>query len=94
MDYPIRFSDQIRQQLRSLRKAKEVDGFSESALANVIASSAEGYSFPTNLDRDQPVGGLAPLTQAELVAQALAEDWDEARVAQALADQAERKRTS
>lgn len=75
----------------SLRKAKEVDGYAPDSLANVIAASAEGYSFPTNLDRDQPVGGLAPLTQAELVAQALAEDWDEARLSATLRAQAERK---
>src|SRR3982751_5445717 len=34
---------------------------------NVVATSAEGYAFPTNLDRDQPIGGLAPQTQAELL---------------------------
>ena len=27
--------------------------------------SADGYSFPTNLDLDQPIDGLAPPTQAE-----------------------------
>ena len=31
---------------------------------NAIASSAEGYSFPTNLDRDGTEEGLYPLTQA------------------------------
>ena len=31
---------------------------------------AEGYAFPTNLDRDPPVGGLAPPSQADLVWQA------------------------
>ena len=30
-----------------------------------IASCAEGYSFPTNLDRDPPAGGLAPGSAAE-----------------------------
>ncbi len=40
-------------------------------VANVIAASAEGYAFPTNLDRDPPVGGLIPLSQAELMAGAL-----------------------
>lgn len=40
-----------------------------------IAASAEGYSFPTNLDRDPPVGGLAPVTQNALIHQALAENW-------------------
>lgn len=43
--------------------------------ANVIAASSEGYAFPTNLDRDPPLGGLAPMTQAALVAKALNEGW-------------------
>jgi ectoine hydroxylase-related dioxygenase (phytanoyl-CoA dioxygenase family) len=43
------------------------------ALNNVIAASAEGYSFPTNLDRDPPVKGLAPETQAGYVTRALQE---------------------
>ncbi len=42
------------------------------ALANAVAAAAEGYPFPTNLDLDQPVGGMTPASQAELVAQALA----------------------
>ncbi len=42
------------------------------AQANVIAATAEGYSFPTNLDRDPPLGGMAPKTQATLMAEALA----------------------
>ena len=46
--------------------------------------SAEGYAFPTNLDRDQPIGGLAPQTQAELLLQALAEKWPAERFAAAL----------
>jgi ectoine hydroxylase-related dioxygenase (phytanoyl-CoA dioxygenase family) len=51
---------------------------------NVIAASAEGYAFPTNLDRDQPIGGLAPQTQADLVRQALADQWEITRFEQAL----------
>jgi ectoine hydroxylase-related dioxygenase (phytanoyl-CoA dioxygenase family) len=43
------------------------------AISNVIAASAEGYAFPTNLDRDPPVGGLAPETQAGLMHRALKE---------------------
>jgi hypothetical protein len=46
---------------------------------NVIAASAEGYAFPTNLDVHQPVGGLAPKTQADVVRAALAGNWDDAR---------------
>jgi ectoine hydroxylase-related dioxygenase (phytanoyl-CoA dioxygenase family) len=41
----------------------------------VIASCAEGYPFPTNLDRDPPVGGLAPESQQELFRRALRESW-------------------
>lgn len=44
---------------------------SADARAAVIAASAEGYSFPTNLDRDPPIGGLAPETQAALMARLL-----------------------
>ena len=56
----------------------------EAAVRNVVAASAEGYAFPTNLDSDQPIGGLAPQTQAELVHQALGEGWSEERFAEAL----------
>ena len=48
---------------------------SRGEAANAIAASAEGYSFPTNLDSDPPVGGLAPETQQALFHRALAEDW-------------------
>jgi ectoine hydroxylase-related dioxygenase (phytanoyl-CoA dioxygenase family) len=44
--------------------------------ANAVSACAEGYSFPTNLDRDPPIGGLAPQTQQSLTMQALAEDWE------------------
>ena len=43
--------------------------------ANAVAACAEGYSFPTNLDRDPPLYGLAPETQAQLMLKALAEKW-------------------
>ena len=40
-------------------------------VARIIAASAEGYAFPTNLDRDPPVGSMNPKSQAELLATAL-----------------------
>jgi ectoine hydroxylase-related dioxygenase (phytanoyl-CoA dioxygenase family) len=73
-----------------LRTLRQDDAFD---LDNVIAASAEGYAFPTNLDRDQPIGGLAPPTQADLVRRALAEDWPDDRLQQALDDHAVRRRT-
>jgi ectoine hydroxylase-related dioxygenase (phytanoyl-CoA dioxygenase family) len=57
--------------LRAMAEA----GAAPSAIANAIAACAEGYSFPTNLDLDSPVGGLAPPTQAEILAQAVTEGW-------------------
>ena len=45
---------------------------SEAERAAAIACTAEGYSFPTNLDNDPPVGGLAPKTQAHILADAVA----------------------
>ncbi|MDN5932633.1 MAG: phytanoyl-CoA dioxygenase family protein [Pseudonocardia sp.] len=45
------------------------------AHGHAIATAAEGYAFPTNLDRDPPVSGLAPPSQADLVWQAVAEGW-------------------
>lgn len=57
-----------------------------SSAGNVVAASAEGYAFPTDLDRDQPIGGLAPQTQAELVLQALGEGWTTEKFTVALHD--------
>ncbi|CAG4908875.1 phytanoyl-CoA dioxygenase family protein [Paraburkholderia saeva] len=45
----------------------------------VIASCAEGYPFPTNLDRDPPQGGLAPESQQGLFRRALTERWSTER---------------
>jgi ectoine hydroxylase-related dioxygenase (phytanoyl-CoA dioxygenase family) len=55
-------------------------GLARTAIANVIAACAEGYSFPTNLDLDQPVGGLAPPTQADILSRAVAEGWPRQRL--------------
>ncbi len=51
-------------------------GHPERELRSIVAASAEGYAFPANLDRDQPIGGLAPQTQAELVWRAVQDRWD------------------
>jgi ectoine hydroxylase-related dioxygenase (phytanoyl-CoA dioxygenase family) len=51
-----------------LRAAGTIDRAQADA---AIAACAEGYAFPTNLDRDPPVGGLAPETQADLFLRAL-----------------------
>ncbi len=64
----------------------------ETEAANAIAATAEGYSFPTNLDRDPPLGGLAPQSQAALMHEALTARWTADQLAAALDAQAAKKR--
>ncbi|SUZ33383.1 hypothetical protein ROE7235_03153 [Roseibaca ekhonensis] len=64
-----------------------------SELAATIAAAAEGYSFPTNLDRDPPKGGLAPETQQALFARAIAESMNDQEFASHL-DQMSAKQTA
>ena len=68
-------------------------GAAQPEIANVIAACAEGYAFPTNLDLDQPTGGLAPPAQAEILARAVAEHWPQARLEAELATWSARRQT-
>ena len=65
-------SAMVRALYPALRAAKGIN------LANVIAASAEGYAFPTNLDSNPPIGGIAPKSQAAYLQQALDENQSEA----------------
>ncbi|MDH3301270.1 MAG: phytanoyl-CoA dioxygenase family protein [Acidimicrobiia bacterium] len=56
----------------ALAKAKAA-GMPAEGLDNVIATCADGYAFPTNLDKDPPIGGLTPASQQDIVRGALAE---------------------
>ena len=73
-----------------LRKRKS-EGIRQEWLDTVIAASAEGYPFPTNLDSDPPVDGLAPPSQADLVRRALREDWSPEHLRDALRAATERR---
>ncbi len=64
------------------------------APGHAVAAAAEGYPFPTDLDRDPPVGGLAPPSQADLVRQALAQGWSPEAFATALTAHSDRRRTT
>ncbi|MBP7525885.1 MAG: phytanoyl-CoA dioxygenase family protein [Propionivibrio sp.] len=77
--------------LLSRRTQGEID---DQSLARVVAACAEGYPFPTNLDRDPPVDGLAPPSQQALMLQALRESWPSSRFLDALAAHSHRRRTS
>ncbi|ACI52156.1 Phytanoyl-CoA dioxygenase [Gluconacetobacter diazotrophicus PA1 5] len=61
-------------------------------IGNTVAACAEGYSFPTNLDRDPPLHNLAPRTQAQLMHEALDERWSEHLFVEALLAQDARKK--
>ncbi|WP_411380490.1 phytanoyl-CoA dioxygenase family protein [Pseudomonas sp. MPB26] len=54
------------------------------AVEAVIACTADGYSFPTNLDTDPPLKGLAPQTGQQLMQQAFDERWSQADFATAV----------
>lgn len=74
-----------------LRRLSE--GADDSWPANVIAVSAEGYPFPTNLDSDPPVAGLAPPSQADVVRRALREAWTPEALRDELRAGAERRQS-
>src|SRR5215468_6093393 len=75
--------------LRAMRDG----GAAPASIANVIAACAEGYAFPTNLDLDQPIDGLAPMTQAEILGQAVADGWSQQRLQAELAAWSARRHT-
>lgn len=63
-------------------------------VGHAVAASAEGYAFPTNLDLDQPVDGMSPPTQADIVRQALTEGAPPEELAERLDRYAAARRTS
>jgi ectoine hydroxylase-related dioxygenase (phytanoyl-CoA dioxygenase family) len=68
-------------------------GAAPASIANVIAACAEGYAFPSNLDLDQPIDGLAPMTQADVLGQAVADSWSQQRLEAELATWSARRQT-
>jgi len=61
--------------------------------ADAVAACAEGYAFPTNLDRDPPLGGLAPPSQQALMLAALKDNRTVDAFLADLQAQAERRLT-
>ncbi|MFI1444343.1 phytanoyl-CoA dioxygenase family protein [Streptomyces fructofermentans] len=70
---------------------RRAEGVGQAWLDAVVAASAEGYPFPTNLDSDPPVDGATPSSQADLVHRALAGEWAPERLRAALRDGAARR---
>ena len=75
----------------ALKRMMESGTIDDAGAANAIASCAEGYSFPTNLDSDPPIGGLAPETQQALFQRALAGGWETTQFSEALKAQAAKR---
>ncbi len=75
-------------------RSRVAAGLDRAAAANVVAACAEGYAFPTNLDLDQPVDGLAPPSQADLMNRALDEDWTPNHLQHELAQHTARHRST
>lgn len=85
-----RMSRTLYPQLQALLQSGEFDA---AAADRVLAASAEGYAFPTNLDRDPPLGGLAPASPQQWLRQALAEQWPAERVNAQLDSLAQRRQS-
>jgi ectoine hydroxylase-related dioxygenase (phytanoyl-CoA dioxygenase family) len=62
-------------------------GLTPDALQAIIAATADGYPFPTNLDKDPPLGGMAPPSQQAVLMKAVSENWTAELLDQALAEQ-------
>jgi ectoine hydroxylase-related dioxygenase (phytanoyl-CoA dioxygenase family) len=77
----------------ALRARHEADA-GEVYVHNVLTAAAEGYPFPTNLDRDKPIDSLFPESQLDLAKRALNDGWEQDRLVTALAEQAKRRRSS
>ncbi len=63
----------VRAVFPALRDAQSV--LDQQQVDAVVSAAGEGYPFPTNLDLDAPIGGMAPPSQADLLRTALSEPW-------------------
>lgn len=69
-----------------LLKKYQAQGMSKEVRA-FVGAVAEGYPFPTNLDRRPPApGGMAPESEQEVIIRALKEGWDTDKVVHSLKD--------
>jgi ectoine hydroxylase-related dioxygenase (phytanoyl-CoA dioxygenase family) len=73
-------------------RAMKAAGRTQRELLNAVVATAEGYAFPTNLDSDQPIGSLAPASQVDIVAAALADNLTAEQLDVALRDQDDRRK--
>lgn len=71
----------------------EAGTISARQIKDTVSAIADGYSFPTNLDSDPPVGGNAPETGQQLLYRALESKWSLAQLQTAMSSYAKRRRS-
>lgn len=59
----------------TLLEQVKAGNLAERKLSDTIAALGDGYSFPTNLDSDPPIGGNAPETGQQILRKALEGHW-------------------
>lgn len=75
-------------------RAMQAEGrISDARALEAIGACAEGYPFPTNLDRDPPIGGLAPQSPQALMREAFLAGQPVTDFTATLMAQAERRLT-
>jgi ectoine hydroxylase-related dioxygenase (phytanoyl-CoA dioxygenase family) len=84
--------DRMTRHLYPALLALRADGtLSEDDADRALAACAEGYAFPTDLDLDPPLGGLAPESPQAVVRRALREGWAAERLEALLDTLAQRR---
>lgn len=70
----------------------EAGAITEREVQDTIAAIGDGYSFPTNLDSDPPIGGNAPETGQQMMQRALNEKWSLEQLQSTLKAYAQRRK--
>lgn len=76
----------------ALQTAKAEGTLTDEELTNIATCAADTYAFPTSLDTDPPIGGLAPKTQKDSILEALDQNLSAVDFAKQLQSQADRRR--
>lgn len=74
--------------------ARRASGWDDARVARVVTAAADGYSFPTNLDKDPPLGGLTPPSHWSIMMEAIHEDASQADFDARLDALADRRRSA
>ena len=72
---------------------RRAGGWSDPVIDRVVTAAADGYAFPTNLDKDPPLGGLTPPSHAAIMWEALRDGADPDEFAASVDALVERRRS-